>query len=236
MDSIVITDIFGKKLSTNRIDNLPFILLHKSSKMMDFDEIANILYDNRVDPSYFAPLGNNSENMILVNKDHNISRAPINYVKIGDNLWKPIPPKGYRALNNIISAKKPSMNTSRTVNKNLVSSNKSNHYMINKEKVLKFMKNDCIYSKQKNVLNSWTTQYGKHVALIQPENPWYTDKEDIKELDKESEIEPTEKFNTETKKSGFNFSLIVYTLLAIIILLIIIRFIINWKNLLNLKN
>ena len=92
---------------------------------------------------HFKILEINYKNIILINKDHSISKVPLNYSNIGLNIWKPIPPKGYRALNKIISINKPSIEDGITVNKNLVSkSNMSDrYYILDKNKIFKFMSN-----------------------------------------------------------------------------------------------
>lgn len=150
MNYTVITDIFGNKISKGDENNhyLPFILLHSvqphlviekieqgtdSIWQLVFPTIMHTLYFNRLNPSRFAPLGHiwlpknklpNKVSILLVNTDNNISKYPIDFVKVGNLkdifIWKPICSQGYRPLGYLASAKKPSLNSIRTVNKELV--------------------------------------------------------------------------------------------------------------------
>lgn len=153
MNYIVITDLFGNKISKNATNNnnLPFILLKTSQPHLLMERIGSannkkssvyrliyptimhVLYINGINPSNFAPLGNiwypksnlpTSEELLLVNTNTNLSQYPTDYVKLGeyDNLyvWKPIAPRGYRAIGYLLSRKKPSPTLIRTVNKKFV--------------------------------------------------------------------------------------------------------------------
>jgi len=156
MNYIVITDIFGNKISKNesnigRINNLPFILLQTTQPHLLLKRIENnnkssiwkliyptimhTLYINKINPSNFAPLGNiwypknklpHSEEIILVNTNPNISKFPTDYVKVGEyndmNVWKPIAPRGFRAIGYLMGIKKPSIKLMRTVNNKLLTS------------------------------------------------------------------------------------------------------------------
>lgn len=240
MNNIVITDVFGNKVSRNKMDNMPFIIAHTDKPDLSIDKMGL---------SQFTLLSINAKNIILVNNHPSISRHPIDYAKVGLNVWKPIPPKGYRTLNNIMSTMKPSVEDVRTINKNFVS--KSNvvgkYYRVNKNKVSKYT--------SKIEEDSWMPIYGKNVTLLEPENPWYINgkygnidkkndsinKKDDDEhtdspptpMESSSDLEnnsPNEEFEPNTKKSGYNFNLIACTLLMIVVLLIFIRAIINWRR------
>lgn len=253
MDNIVITDIFNNNISRTQINRLPFIVIHinNSSFASEIDnqtllsKISNILRINGIDSLMFAPIGDISnqsiKTIIYVNTDNNISREPLGYIPIRSNIWKPIAPKGFRVLNNIISTKKPSTKSTRSINKKLISKN-NNQYTINKKKVLKFMQennyNDgFIFSQNNNYcIVPWKPIYGKHVELTESDNPWY---KNIIDVDKDNTVQEfkeiqndnlNESFEQNNKKYGFNFNLIASTLLMIVILLIVIRVILNWRK------
>lgn len=151
MNYIVITDIFGNKISKddNKKNYLPFILLHtsqphllmervKNDKNLNvwklvFPTIMHVLYLNRFNPNKFAPLGHiwypqnklpNNDSILLVNVDKNISQYPVRYVNVRSfdeySLWKPIAPRGFRAIGYILSKREPSKYIMRTINNSLV--------------------------------------------------------------------------------------------------------------------
>src|SRR5437879_3454066 len=139
MDNIVITDIFNRDVSRGRMNKLPFIIIRINNPAFIMDgygcrlisKISDILCLNGIAPSAFAPIGDIGDqpmkSIIYVNTDLAMSREPIGYVPIKSNVWKPIAPKGFRALNNIISVKRPSVRSTRTINKRLLSKHKDQY-------------------------------------------------------------------------------------------------------------
>lgn len=246
MDNIVITDIFNRDVSRGMMNKLPFIIIHVNNPAFGLDgdsgklvsKISDILCINGLDPSAFAPIGDVGDqpmkSIIYVNTDTSVSKEPIGYVPIKSNVWKPIAPKGFRALNNIISVKKPSVRSTRTINKRLLSKHKD-QYTINKKKVSKFMtalsfSDGNIVSQSMNCCtNPWKVIHGKTVSLIESDDPWYKDKV-THNVNVHHEQQPDEPFEQEVKKYGFNFNLIACTLLMVVILLIMIRMILNWRR------
>lgn len=253
MDNIVITDIFNGDVSRDSMNKLPFIIIRVNNPAFVLDgdggklisKISDILCINGIDPLTFAPIGDVGDqpmkSIIYVNTDPEISREPIGYIPIKSNVWKPIAPKGFRALNNIISVKKPSVKSTRTINKRLLSKHKD-QYTINKKKISKLMEklrfnDENIVSKSTNCcINPWKTIYGRTVSLTESDSPWYKDKIVTNvNINHKQEKDQDEHFEEDVKKYGFNFNLIACTLLMIVILLIVIRMILNWRRSLSVN-
>jgi len=158
MNYIVITDIFGNKISKNRDANirLPFLLIHSTqpylllNKLDDhiwsikWELMSHILYINSVDPEQFAPLGDiwlsskilpKQMSILLVNADKVISTFPISFIKLDSNnttfIWKPVSPPGYQELGLIASPHKPPLQSMKVINKKYVIPYKTTTHILN---------------------------------------------------------------------------------------------------------
>jgi hypothetical protein len=152
MNSIIITDIFGNKISSSKETNgkLPFIILHSIQPYLILEKISkgsetegiwkpnaqtifHILYSNSINPINFSPVGDiwytdsklpKEFQLLLVNTDTNISRFPIDFVKIDNyselSIWRPISPRGYQEMGLIASQEKPSLRSLKVINDKLL--------------------------------------------------------------------------------------------------------------------
>ena len=148
MNYIAITDISGNNIDNDKDINskLPFILVHttqpyllleKVSSVPEIDgiwklvlpTIFHILYVNKINPNNFAPVGDiwlpsptlpKQLSILLVNTDIDVSKYPIDYVKLDSytnfNIWKPICPRGYQEIGLIASPTKPSLRAIKVIN------------------------------------------------------------------------------------------------------------------------
>src|ERR1700679_2331655 len=100
---ITITDVFKNNISSDKTVNntLPFIIISTSNTKqvlikiseniykLNYQMVHNMLKENNVNPSSFAPLGDlyydsvpDTINILLVNINNNTSEKPFNYIKI----------------------------------------------------------------------------------------------------------------------------------------------------------
>lgn len=136
MNYIVITDILGNEISS---DNIPFIIIHTNQPYSVLENLADniwkiklpaifhILYINKINPNHFSPMGDiwystvpTNIQILLINNDNDLSRYPIDFVKIDNylnlSIWKPISPKGFTGIGLIASSEKPSLRSMKVIN------------------------------------------------------------------------------------------------------------------------
>ncbi len=208
MDYITITDIFKNNVDNTKDNNkLPFIVLHtfnpkcivESTQYISTSDsiwkpnqlnIFKILQLYNINPTNFSYIGDTHYHslilpkkmtILLVNNNKNISADPINYIEIGQYIWKPVCPQEYQGIGLIVSHTKPSLKAIKVINKkyllecqqsidntdefNLLSNINVKKYIINKNKLLHTQPNKNIYL--------WKTCEGKKVILREPKISWY---------------------------------------------------------------
>lgn len=126
MNSIIITDIFGNKISKNKDANvrLPFLVIHTTQPYLllnhvndhiwsiNWSYLSHILYIHSVDPKQFFILGDiwlstktlpKQLSILVVNTDKVISTFPISFIKLDSYnnttfIWKPVAPPDIKKL------------------------------------------------------------------------------------------------------------------------------------------
>lgn len=261
-DNIIINNINGKKCVNNNtgflfirynskatLDLLKILIPYKNGYIYKPNPslISKILYYHELNPAKFCPLGDNwfhkdncnDKFIVLVNKNRNFSSNPIDFIKVDNfdeySIWKPVCRDGYEELGLVVSSFKPSLNSMRVINKDII---KENGYK--NELNLLFNPEIKNFSLDKNKINRLNLT-SSNILLQESVNPWYINKKKnieeslLKENKNESSGPPkvlttTSKIlNLERFNIKYDFNILACSLLILIIVLVLVRFYIN-KN------